>query len=683
MNELNKNDPSISFEIQNSASPNEKDGLKENKIDLYEQYKKYKWKEPEKLRNGPFGDESRKCRDCLCCIIFIIFLIAYLITSLVGFVFGKPKKILYSYDEDGHACGYDDGYENHSMLYFYNSIENLEKFNIKKIVNAFCVSDCPSISYNKKEYENKEIKLDCIPTSNNLNCSVTFKNYYRSKSLLKRFCFPTSTETLEFDPQTQQKILVYDYTKKTNIERVVNLDDINGEYVKISSLKEGNTSEYASEKLINFSFFNSGRLINWVSDIVVTRWVIFASVIWCFLIAMFFLLFLRCCAGILVFLIIIGIFFGLIILSIILRFKMNDYEEKGDDTKRILFCVLFWICVIVDAIWLLFVLIMCNRIRLSIALIQIAAKYINSNCSVLFIPLLFFVLTVGWIAYWAVLSIYLYSSGDFDQANSKIFASFKWKYHINYLFWFNLFALFYVNALLSAFSQFIYASCTSIWYFNHEKGTEGHIILTSFKRAFKYHFGSIAFGSLIIAIVRFLMFFLEIFKKKAESSYGKKAVGKCYKCLLCCLRCCLKCISKFLEFINKHAYIMISIKGDSFCTAAWEGFALTIRNLGRFSVLTLLGSLFSIIGTLFIMASSGIIGYLVINNYGFLSEEIDSPILPIFCMVIIGLIIGLISMNVFGMSADTLLYCFLIDEEINKGLPKAMPELQTFMNDER
>ena len=152
---------------------------------------------------------------------------------------------------------------------------------------------------------------------------------------------------------------------------------------------------------------------------------------------------------------------------------------------------------------------------------------------------------------------------------------------------------------------------------------------------------------------------------------------------MCCLKCCLKCITKFLEFINKHAYIMISIKGDSFCTAAWEGFALTIRNLGRFSVLTLLGSLFSIIGTLFIMASSGIIGYLVIDNYGFLREEIDSPFLPVFCMVIIGLVIGLVSMNVFGMSADTLLYFFLIDEEINKGLPKAMPELQKFMNDER
>ena len=362
---------------------------------------------------------------------------------------------------------------------------------------------------------------------------------------------------------------------------------------------------------------------------------------------------------------------------------MYDYEEKGDDTKEKLFCVLFWVCVVVAALWLLFVLIMCNRIRLSIALIQIAAKYINSNCTILFVPFVFFILTIGWIVYWVVLSIYLYSSGDFDREHSKVFATFKWKYHINYLFWYNLFAFFYVNALLSAISQFIYASATSIWYFNHEKGTEGHIILTSIKRAFKYHFGSLAFGSLIIAIERFLMFFLEIFKRRAEGSLGRKTPGKCQKCLMCCLECCLRCITKFLEFINKHAYIMISIKGDSFCTAAWEGFALTVRNLGRFSVLTLLGNLFSIIGTLFIMTASGILGYLVIENYGFLSEEVDSAFLPVFCMVVVGLIIGLICMNVFGMSADTLLYCFLIDEEINKGLPKAMPDLQKFMSDER
>ena len=684
MIEQNINNINNSFENERSTKPNEKDGLS-SRNSLNERYKNFKWKDIDKLKNGPYGDESRKCRDCLCCIIFIIFFIGCLITALVGFVFGKPKKILYSYDEDGHACGYDKGYEKYKMLYFYNVIENLEKIKISKIVNAFCVEECPQEKYNKKEYQNKKIILNCMPTKNNPDCSVTYKNYYKSKNLLQRFCFPNSNDKEEFDPETQQKLLVFDYTKQINIERIVDKDDISsdGEYVKINSLKEDDTSKVASEKLINFSFFSSDRLINWLSDVFVTKWVIFASVIWSFIIAMLFLLFIRCCAGIIVFLILIGIFVGLGILAVILRFKMYDYEDKGDGSKKTLFCVLFWVCVIFDIIWLLFVLIMCNRIRLSIALIQISAKYINLNFQVLLIPFLFFILTIGWIAYWAVLAIFLYSSGDFDKEHSKIFASFKWKYHINYLFWYHLFALFYINAVLSALAQFIYASCTSIWYFNYEKGTEGNLILTSFRRAFKYHFGSIAFGSLIIAIVRFIMFFLEIFKRKAERSYGKKKQGKCFKCLMCCLECCLRCITKFLEFINKHAYIMISIKGDSFCTAAWEGFALTVRNLGRFSVLTLLGKLFTNIGTLFIMTSSGILGYLVIRYYGFLYEEIDSMFLPVFCIVIVGLIIGLISMNVFGMSADTLLFCFLIDEEVNKGLPKAMPELQKFMSDER
>ena len=136
----NMNDINSSLDGERSTNPNEKEGLK-HQNPLYERYKNYKWKDPEKLRNGPYGDESRKCRDCLCCIIFIIFFIGCLITALVGFLFGKPKKILYSYDEDGHACGYDKGYEKYKMLYFYNVIENFEKIEISKIVNAFCVGN--------------------------------------------------------------------------------------------------------------------------------------------------------------------------------------------------------------------------------------------------------------------------------------------------------------------------------------------------------------------------------------------------------------------------------------------------------------------------------------------------------------------------------------------------------------
>ena len=689
----NENDQEISFEKNKKKDlAEEKDALKGKKEDkeireVYAKYKNFKWKDPEQLKNGPLGDESRKCRDCICCIIFLIFFIGCIIVAVVGFLMGKPEYILYSYDEDGNGCGLTKGFEDYKMLYFYNVIGNVKKLEISKIVNAFCVKKCPD--FTKEEYKTKNNTLDCIGTKNNPDCEVTYENYYQSKNLLGRFCFPVELDKEEFNETTQQKIEVYDFSSKKIIKKIVNnedtfIDEANNEsYVKISSLKPSeNDSLAASEHLINFSFFRTDRLINWISDIFVTKYVILASVVWSFLLAMIFLLFLRCCAGFIVFIILVGILVGLVVLSVILRFKMYDYKDKGDDTKEILFCVLFWACVAVAVIWLLFILIMCNRIRLSIALIQIAAKYINSNCSILWIPFLFFILTIGWIAYWIILSVFLYSTGDFDKENSKIFASFKWKYELRYLWWYHLFALFYIDAFISAFSQFVYASSAAIWYFNHEKKTEGHLILRSFGRAFRYHFGSIAFGALIIAIVRFIMFFFEKFKKKMEQSMGKKA-GKCYRCILCCVDCCLKCIEKVLEYINKHAYIMISIKGDSFCTAAWEGFALMVKNLGRFSVLTLLGKLFSNIGTIFITVASGIIGYFVIENYGFIVDDIDSAFLPVFCMVMVGLIIGLVTMNVFGMSADTLLFCFLIDEDINKGQPKAMPELQKFMSNER
>ena len=162
MKEQINNDQDFSYNNRNFKPPDEKDGFTENKSynNLYDKYRNYKWKEPEKLRNGPYGDESRKCRDCLCCIIFIIFFIGCLLTAFVGFLFGKPKRILYSYDEDGNACGYDEGYKDYKLLYFYDVLGNLEKFKISKIVNAFCVRECPSNKYNKNEYKNKNIFLD-------------------------------------------------------------------------------------------------------------------------------------------------------------------------------------------------------------------------------------------------------------------------------------------------------------------------------------------------------------------------------------------------------------------------------------------------------------------------------------------------------------------------------------------
>ena len=162
-----------------------------------------------------------------------------------------------------------------------------------------------------------------------------------------------------------------------------------------------------------------------------------------------------------------------------------------------------------------------------------------------------------------------------------------------------------------------------------------------------------------------------------------KTQGKCIKCVFCCIECCLACCNKIMEFVNKHAYIQIALKGDSFCTAAWEGFGLIIRNLGRFTALAAVSTVFTFIGTIFITVGSCIIGYFLITNVEYFSKDLNSCVLPVVAFGLIGLVMGIVTMSIFSVSGDALIHSFLLDEELNKGQPKAFPELQKFMSDER
>lgn len=52
-----------------------------------------------------------------------------------------------------------------------------------------------------------------------------------------------------------------------------------------------------------------------------------------------------------------------------------------------------------------------------------------------------------------------------------------------------------------ASSHFIIACSTSTWYFSRNERHERHPILTSVWWLFRYHLGSIAFGSILLALV--------------------------------------------------------------------------------------------------------------------------------------------------------------------------------------
>ena len=122
------------------------------------------------------------------------------------------------------------------------------------------------------------------------------------------------------------------------------------------------------------------------------------------------------------------------------------------------------------------------------------------------------------VALWVVCGtcmIWLVSSAPFI-ANGDIFTSLRSFSDTSLIrFYYFVFATLWCNAFVQAVTTFVIASACCMWYYSHGPGGDLHIpVIRSFGRVFRYHSGSIALGSILVAIIQFLEFILEIIKKQ-------------------------------------------------------------------------------------------------------------------------------------------------------------------------
>ena len=128
--------------------------------------------------------------------------------------------------------------------------------------------------------------------------------------------------------------------------------------------------------------------------------------------------------------------------------------------------------------------------------------------------------------------------------------------------------------------KFIYfIGVFAAWYWTRDKEAMSCPLGSSFCRAF-YHTGTIACGSLIIGIIRFIRWLIDYLDKKMKGFDND--VMKCFR--KCCM-CCLWCLEKFMKFVNRNIYIMTAIKGTNFCQSGKDAFNLLMRNIARVVVL--------------------------------------------------------------------------------------------------
>jgi hypothetical protein len=245
---------------------------------------------------------------------------------------------------------------------------------------------------------------------------------------------------------------------------------------------------------------------------------------------------------------------------------------------------------------------------------------------------------------------------------------------IDYRFWLALLNLLWVNGFLIAFGQCSLAGGAASWYFapNDEKLSPSHT-LAGIKNTFLYHQGSVAFGSLIVALVQLVKYYLLYLAKQAEQQHNPFMA-----CVFRCLAYVVWCVEKCVKFMNKNAYIQIALLGKKFCTAMKDAFWLVFRNAGRIAAAGLISPIIHFFGMLTITVATTMFGVVMVREL--YPTELNNPYNCGIFYFIEGYVCGRLVMNVFGMGVDTMLQCFVADEEINGQVGEHTPyELTAFL----
>ncbi|XP_071443177.1 choline transporter-like protein 2 isoform X2 [Hetaerina americana] len=384
-------------------------------------------------------------------------------------------------------------------------------------------------------------------------------------------------------------------------------------------------------------------------------------------------------------------------------FKVNF---KSYLTKKETWMVFLIIAASILAIIVLILIFLRNRIRIAIELIREASKAVGSVTSTLFFPIVPWLIQLLALAWGLSVALYLASSGtaeyrvtgvnkdcrcDHEYKPGDVCILEEFNEHCtnlktsdvscgcqffahrtdNYVSWlqaFNLFGTLWLLFFISALGEMVLAGVFGAWYWtwNKAKGLPFFALTESIWRAFRYHVGTLAFGSLLIAICRFIRIMLEYIHHKL-----KKRDNKFVQCLLCCLRCCFWCLEKFLRFLNRNAYVMCAVHGTNFCRSAKDAFNLLMRNIVRVVVIDKVTDFLLFLGKILIVAGMGVLSYYV---FGHQSQELDNHLpelnyffLPIIIIAAGTYFIATVFFGVYAMAVDTLFLCFLEDGERNDG----------------
>jgi hypothetical protein len=555
------------------------------------------------LDNGPLSESRRSCTDIIFYGIFIAFCVGMFVIAIYAFIRGNPGKFLSGVDDDGNFCGYSNGYGDHKRLYF----PDLSSTSAIRSKYFWVAGDCPK--------DNAAVLIDCKPTAEAADCNAGTR--YVSVSYLGRYCLPDRDKL----PQNLKDNYdaLWDYLDLSGVERYIN--DIATGWPIL---------------LIGF----------------------FITLVFC----MIFMLLVEYWAAILAW-ISIGISFAALTgLGFYFFFTRNANEGQADDNTPTLNIV--WACFCWAGALAIFLFVCCywKALRIAIGVLQAAADFITDTKRILIVPVIGFIIVGIFYTIWIVVAIFVYTIGEIKSTGGQG-KQVEWEDATRRVWYYHFFGLFWINAFLDACVSFVIIVASSTWYFSHATDREGSAeVYKGFRWIWRYHCGSLAFGSLILAIVQLIRTIFEYVRKRIETTNPTNVPLRIF---LWMVSYCIACLNRFIKFINQNAYIQVALKSVNFWLGAYHAFMLILRNAARFTFVEYLAFMFSILGKILVISLTCLSCYFILELWDSLSDDLSSYFPVIFIMAIIAYVVCQIFFDVFSIAGNTILQCFILDCEIS------------------
>jgi solute carrier family 44 (choline transporter-like protein), member 2/4/5 len=406
------------------------------------------------------------------------------------------------------------------------------------------------------------------------------------------------------------------------------------------------------------------------------RW----PIVICLLLSLFFSLsyikFMDWCAFTLSWISVILLQVSLISIGVLAFFERKNILETQTDYNKTTVTALewtVWISWILAAVYCMIMACNFKSLRVSIAIIETAADYFADTKRIVLVPLLYFCIGVAIFLMWiygvvCVASIGPITVDSISLQRKSVTNPEGTSWQLAGM----AFGFLWIAAMLISMCEYVVIVSSSTWYFSRKDipdsdGIPGDSdVWKGFWWSLRYNYGSLAFGSFILAVVWAIRVVFEYVGHKVQEASGD---NDCTRCLLASIRCCLDCFDRFVRFLNCNAYIYMAVSGDSFCQSALHSFLLILKNSAKFGFVNGIATVFMFLAKFTVAIATTLCCWGLLKTWPE-QEEVsgrkEGVLLPCLFVFIFAYIVASVFIGIFDISSATILQCYLKDLDISR-----------------